>query len=122
MSDRWRLEEAAWKLASDMRLARQVAITTGRGSWINFRWEAGDYRVFSPEERTTVKLPPGITYALNNFPGEGGVRKVSFSPLGAPSRGGTVGFKNNKGSKIYIILAPATGRVRVSPTPPEGNY
>ena len=119
LHDKWRLEEAAWRLASDMRLARQVAISTGRYTQVNFRWEAGDYRLYLPVEKTRVKLPEGVSYALNNFPETGGVHKLSFSAIGAPSRGGTVGLKNKKGSRLYVILAPATGRVRVSPTPPD---
>lgn len=119
LNEKWRLEEAAWRLASDLRLARQVAISTGRYTQLSFRWEAGDYRLDLNVERSTVKLPAGVTYVYNNFPETGGTQKVSFSPIGAPTRGGTVGLKNKKGTRLYVILAPATGRVRVSPTPPD---
>jgi Tfp pilus assembly protein FimT len=119
LMERGRLEVAAWRLASDMRLAQQVAVTTEKQTRLEFRWEAGDYRMFLPVEKTTVKLPEGINYAMNNFPLEYGVRKLSFTPLGAPSRGGTVGFKNRRGGKLYVIITPATGRVRISPEPPK---
>lgn len=118
LSDRWRLEEAAWRLAADMRLARQLAISTGKDARFEFRWEQGDYRMFLPEEKTTVELPEGISYTYNNFTADGGVRKFLISPLGAPSPAGTVGFKNRRGAKLYVIIAPATGRVRISKTPP----
>jgi hypothetical protein len=121
LNEKWRLEAAAWRLASDMRLARQVAITEGISTKIEFRWEARDYRIFLPEEKKTVKLPRGISYAMNNFPISGGVRGFTISPLGAPSPAGTVGFKNERGGKLYVIITPATGRVRVSSEPPEGN-
>lgn len=118
LNDRWRLEEAAWRLATDMRLARQLAISTGKETRFEFRWEQGDYRMFLPEEKTMVELPGGISYTYNNFTADGGVRKFSISPLGAPSPAGTVGFKNRRGAKLYVIITPATGRVRVSKTPP----
>lgn len=116
--ERWTLKTTAWRFASDLRLAQQIAITGGMDTRIDFRWEACDYRMFLPVEKTTVKLPEGISYAMNNFPVQNGVHKLSFTPLGAPSRGGTVGFKTGSGLKIYVILTPATGRVRVSPEPP----
>lgn len=100
LSDRWRLEEAAWRLAADMRLARQLAISTGKDSRFEFRWEQNDYRMFLPGEKTTVELPEGISYAYNNFTGAGGIRKFFISPLGAPSPAGTVGFKNRRGAKL----------------------
>lgn len=122
INDRWLLEKAAWGLAADMRLARQVAITTGKYTRMEFRWKAREYQMRLPVEKTVVKLPEGIVYARNNFPGSEEVRKLSFSSLGAPSQGGTVGFKTGSGLKRYVILTPATGRVRVSPEPPEGDY
>lgn len=105
-----------------MRLAQQVAITTGKQTRIEFRWEAADYRIFLPVEKTTVKLPEGIVYVMNNFPLEKGIRKLSFSNIGAPNQGGTVGFKNRRGSRLYVIITPATGRVKVSSEPPAEKY
>lgn len=119
LNEKWRLEEAAWRLASDMRLARQLAITTGKNTRFEFRWQANDYRMFLPVEKTTVKLPEGISYTHTSFTLVGGVCGFSISSLGAPSSAGTVGFKNRRGGKLYVIIAPATGRVRVSPEPPE---
>lgn len=118
VSERWTLETAAWRLVSDLRLAQQIAITGGMDTRIDFRWAANDYRMFLPVEQSKVKLPSGVSYALNNFPVSGGVHKLSFTTLGAPSRGGTVGFKTKSGSRIYVILTPATARIRVSAEPP----
>lgn len=119
MNERWRLEEAAWRLATDMRRARQAAISTGKDTRFEFRWEVGDYRIFLPDETVKVKLPAGISYLCNNFPNRGTIYSFSITPLGAPSQGGTVGFKNGRGGKLYVIITPATGRVRVSPIRPE---
>lgn len=118
LSEKWRLEEAAWRLASDMRLARHMAISSGKQMRFEFNWEKRDYRMFLPVKKTTVKLPEGIEYCYNNFPGEMGVRRFSISPLGAPAPAGTVGFKNRRGAKLYVVITPATGRVRVSSEPP----
>ncbi len=113
-----KLEAAAWRLVSDMRLARQAAITTGKTTRIEFREAAGDYRIFLPEKTVRVRLPDSIVYAGNNFPLVQGVRKVSFTPTGAPSQGGTVIFKNRRGDKLYVVMTPATARIRVSKVPP----
>ncbi len=119
VNEQWALETAAWRLVSDLRLAQQIAVTGGIDTRIDFRWAANDYRMFLPFEKSMVKLPSGVSYALNNFPITGGVHKLSFTTLGAPSRGGTVGFKTKNGSRIYVIITPATARIRVSPTPPD---
>jgi Tfp pilus assembly protein FimT len=118
LAERWELDAAAWRLVSDMRLARQTAITTGKAVRIEFRTTANDYRVFYPDRTERVRLPDNITYAGNNFPLVQGVRRVSFSALGAPSQGGTVTLQNKRGAKLYVIMTPATARIRVSKTPP----
>lgn len=116
--ERWTLETTAWRLVSDLRLAQQIAVTGGIDTRIDFRWAANDYRLSLPVDKTIVKLPSGVTYALNNFPLVSGAHRLSFTSLGAPSRGGTVGFKTRNGSRIYVILTPATARIRVSAEPP----
>ena len=119
LNERWRLEGAAWRLASDMRMARHLAITQGKYMRFEFRWLPRDYYMFLPVKKTTVMLPEGIEYAYINFPCDGvNVYKFSISSLGAPTQGGTVGLKNRRGDRLYIIITPVTGRVRVSPDPP----
>lgn len=113
------LETAAWRLASEMRLARQAAISTGVTSRIQFRIFNDDYKITSADEKNVIGLPEGIGYAYLNFPISGGHRLLEFKCTGAPNRGGTVGLKNKNRDKIYVIVTPATGRVRVSPTPPS---
>ena len=112
------LEIAAWRLASEMRLARQSAISTGITSRIQFRLFNDDYKINYAGEKDVVKLPEGIGYAYLNFPQSGGHYLLEFKCTGAPNRGGTVGLKNIDKEKIYIIVTPSTGRVRVSSTPP----
>ncbi|HHX87490.1 MAG TPA: prepilin-type N-terminal cleavage/methylation domain-containing protein [Firmicutes bacterium] len=116
--DKRKLEMAAWRLASDMRLARQSAISVGVTSYIQFRIFNDDYKISFPDEKDTVKLPEGISYGYINFPMVDGYYLLEFKSTGAPNRGGTVGLKCKQGKKLYIIVTPATGRVRVSPEPP----
>lgn len=113
-----RLETAAWRLASEMRLARQSAISTGITSRIQFRMFNDDYKISYPDEKVTVKLPEGICYGYINFPVVDGYYLLEFKCTGAPNRGGTVGLKSKQKEKLYVIVTPATGRVRVSPEPP----
>ena len=114
-----KLETAAWCLVSDMRLARQSAISTGITSYIQFRIFNDDYKISYPDEKDTVKLPEGISYGYINFPVVNGYYLLEFKSTGAPNRGGTVGLKSKQGEKLYIIVTPATGRIRVSSEPPE---
>ncbi len=59
-------------------------------------------------------LPEGIRVASSNF---GGVGYLSFSPSGAPLQGGYISLTDGE-EKLYVIVAVATGRVRISKKPP----
>lgn len=113
-----RLETAAWQLVSEMRLAQQAALATGLTTRIEFRRGNNDYKVSYPEEKYTIRLPEGIGYCYINFPEVASLPLLEFKGTGAPNRGGTVGFKNGDNEKIYIIVTPATGRIRVSDRAP----
>lgn len=115
---RWKLESAAKGLASDLRLVRQEAITTGQVSRVVFYVFTNRYQVRLPGEDRWVNLPEGVSYEgsttfLGNPP------NVHFNKQGHPSGGGTVIFKSDQGEKRYIIVTPVTGRVRISKVPPE---
>ncbi len=115
------LDLAARTLAIDFRKAQQKAITTGYVQKIEMRIYNGDYKVrdYGSGETYTVKLPEGVNYRSVNFPSESGHPQVSFYPSGAPSRGGTVGLSDPKGRVKYVIITPATGRVRIADSPPD---
>ena len=112
------LETAAWRLASDMRLARQSAITTGVSTCIQFRLFGENYKLIYPDGEKIVKLPAEVGYCYLNFPEVDGLHLLEFRSTGAPNRGGTVGLKSGPHDKLYIIVTPATGRVRVAQTAP----
>ncbi len=116
------LELAARAMAIDMRKAQQKAITAGWTQLIEMRTTVNDYVIKDGKssERRRVPLPEGVSYRSNNFPLVGGNRLLSFSRSGAPNSGGTVGLTNTAGDVIYVIVTPATGRVRISREPPSG--
>ncbi len=117
---RHNLEIAARTMATEMRKAQQRAITAGRGQIIEFRVD-DRYRVIDGKTQETyfIYLPEGVSYQGVNFPFSGSVRFLRYNYNGSPSSGGTVVLENNFGEVIYVIVTPATGRVRVSNDPPD---
>ncbi len=115
------LELAARSMAMDMRKAQQKAITLGWSQLIEMRENSNDYLIKDGKtsERLRVRLPEGISYRSNNFPLVGGYNLLRFYRTGAPNRGGTVGLTNDAGDVIYVIVTPATGRVRISDELPD---
>lgn len=115
------LEMAARAMAIDMRKTRQKAITTGWGQLIEMYTHIDEYCIKDGKtgEQHFVTLPPGITYRSNNFPQKDNLRYLSFSRSGAPNSGGTVALTNTSGDVLYIIVTPATGRVRIDDQPPS---
>ncbi|HSW35692.1 MAG TPA: GspH/FimT family pseudopilin [Candidatus Limnocylindrales bacterium] len=115
------LEIAARAMATDMRLAQQTAITTGAVRCINIRITVNDYRIgdcVSPNW-VRVRMPEGVTIRSTTFPVTGGFPLLRFNRNGAPNIGGTVDLVNTAGEILYVIVTPATGRVRISDVPPE---
>lgn len=114
----WKLEAAARNLTSDLRLLRQEAITSGESCKIKFYINTQRYQLLLAENnQLLINLPEGVyfegrTSFLGNPP------SMSFNNLGHPSRGGTVILKSKEGGKLYIIVLPATGRVRISKESP----
>ncbi len=115
---RWKLETAARNLAGDLRLIRQAAITSGEFCRIEFYIYAQSYELRLPGNEREVYLPEGVYF--EGFPTfQGDPPYVHFNMLGRPSGGGTVILKSREGHKLYIIVTPVIGRVRVSLEPPQ---
>jgi prepilin-type N-terminal cleavage/methylation domain-containing protein len=117
------LEITARTLAIDLRKSQQLAITSGWTKLIEFRGDNNHHPGYRLKKGKTneyilVTLPEGISYYYNNFPKVDAVRTLKFLRSGAPNPGGTVALQNKAGKILYIIVAPATGRVRVSKLPP----
>lgn len=115
-----KLETAARGLADDLRLIRQAAITSGEPCRIDFYRYAQYYELHLPGKKQTVYLPEGICYGgIPSFAkSSAGLPFVHYNTLGNPSGGGTVILKSAKGDKLYIIVTPVIGRVRISSEPP----
>lgn len=114
----WNLKIAARKLAEDLRLARQEAIISGEASRVYFFVYSKSYLVRLGEDSLYIELPKGVNYrGTTTFPGT--PPQVHFNSLGRPSSGGTVILKSSRGDKLYVIMTPVTGRVRISKEPPE---
>lgn len=114
------LELAARSMAMDMRKTQQKAITCGWSQLIEMRESRDDYvlKDGKTSERLRVYLPEGVSYRSNNFPKVGGYNLLKFYRSGAPNSGGTVGLTNEAGDVLYVIVTPATGRVRISEEQP----
>ncbi len=114
------LDLAARAMVIDIRKTRQKAITTGWSQLIEMRTNHDDYNIKDGKTNETelVALPPDVSYRSNNFPLKDGYRLLSFSRSGAPNSGGTVSLTNRSGDVLYIIVTPATGRVRIDDQPP----
>lgn len=114
---RCELDSTARLMAADLRMIRQEAITTGRFCSILFLIYEDCYLIRMPGEDRVVDLPGGVRY-------EGGTTfsgtppTVRFNRMGRPTGGGTVTLRSSDGEQLYVILAPVTGRVRISSEPP----
>lgn len=108
---------AARMIANDIRLAQQKSITESNSYRLLFNTTAGDnYQLLSVSNKSEINyLPKGIKIIRTNFTD----KTLSFLPSGAPSQGGRVVLENRFGGRRYIIVTPATGRVRISDKPPD---
>jgi len=115
------LEIAARGLATDLRKAQQKAVTLGRTQLVEFRPSTNEYRIRDAltEETVIITLPEGIGYGVNTYRRVGDFPLLRFRATGSPCRGGTVGLENKDKDILYLIITPATGRVRISEEPPE---
>jgi prepilin-type N-terminal cleavage/methylation domain-containing protein len=118
------LEITARAMATDFRKSQQKAITCGWTQLIEFRKDAAGLDLYRLKDGktgkyTTVKLAEGIRIQSNNFPLVSSIRTLAFQRSGAPNSGGTVVLENKTGKRLYLIVTPATGRVRISESPPE---
>ena len=110
------LEIAARSFATDLRKARQTAITKVSTQFIIINHATNEYRIRDArtEETEYITLPEGISFRANTYLGESGPATLRFRPTGSPCRGGTIGLVNEHNDTLYLIITPATGRVRIS--------
>ncbi|MDD3365526.1 MAG: GspH/FimT family protein [Syntrophomonas sp.] len=111
-----KLNADARKMASVLKIARQEAISTGQPRTVVFYPNNAQYKITG---ESSYLLNPGINFVgATNFPKN--VQSLpfcGFAASGAPSSGGTVVLGNGN-SRLYVIVNPAAGRIRVSESPP----
>lgn len=111
-----KLKADARQMAYVLKTARQAAIMSSESKSVIFYTGSTKYKY---DGEATYWLNSGVTYAgTSTFSGDIGREKCTFQPSGAPESGGTVILKNKINDKLYIIVNPAAGRIRVSEAPP----
>lgn len=112
----WQLETASRRMAGELRLLRQEAISQGRPCRMEFYVHVNRYTLNRSGSRDWVDLPQEVIFEGNTtFPGL--PPSVQFNHLGRPGSGGTIILRSGD-YRRYVIVAPVTGRVRISRTPP----
>lgn len=115
---RYSLYSSARQLAADIREQQQQALSTGQVTYqISFDILKEQYVLqYNNTTLKTVNLPAGVDLVETGFP----ANLLKFSVSGKPvDGGGTITLKENKGGLFYyVIVAPVTGRVRISDAPP----
>lgn len=104
-------------IVSDIRMIQQQSITERRSYKLIFNTtettgHLTDYWLGREESIVESRqLPEGNRVIETNFEND----TLSFNPSGEPSRGGghiTIG--DSLGNKSYVIVTPATGKVKIS--------
>lgn len=114
----WSLRAAASEMAVRMREARMTAIACGQTCTLTFYTFSNRYRVADSSGTAWVLLPEGVSIASTNFPLVNNRPTLYFRYTGAPNRGGHVALRDHDGNRLYVIVTPVTGRVRVDSSPP----
>lgn len=110
----YELHTAARMISTDIRLAQQRAITEGKNYLVLFDTVNNKYLIKSNSSDAELRqLPERIAIDYTSFADN----TLTFSPSGAPTAG-HVGISDVYGNNLYIIVAVATGRVRISNEPP----
>lgn len=105
------LDEAAWRLARDLRMAQYLAVVQEEWFKVDFQYSLGRYVISrSGAVWDTIVLPPGVKMDLTNFRNN----KLYFYPSGAPSMGGTIPLRHEKAGERFVKVTVAAGRVRVT--------
>jgi type II secretory pathway pseudopilin PulG len=119
----YRLESAARLLASDIRLMQQYCFRNKEAAVTIVFYSFGYEKFYMQDNRIKKKemvvLPSSTKIVVNKLMFGSGENILRFNTKGTPiPGGGTVHFQNSRGEHRYVIVTPATGRVRVSKFPP----
>lgn len=115
--ENYRLNIAALRLCQDILLIQQN--TVSEKSLYKILFDLKDrnfYLIAKGYKSEKINLPSGVYIENVNFK----YNTLSFYPTGAPTQGGTIVLKT-RNKKLYVIVAVATGRVRISKIPPSSD-
>lgn len=113
----WPLRTAAHEMVNAIQEARLTAITHGLTCTIVFYDLSGRYRQDLPQGTLWTDLPSEVSM-IANLPRVNDRPTLYFRYTGAPNRGGYVRLQDSAGRRLYIIITPVTGRVRIDSSPP----
>ena len=120
------LRTEAQRIAQEIRLTQQLAITTGMDYCFEIHVNEKYYNI--RPKNTAIKLKNGVykkeylnknLHAVKcNFPslysGEyAGLKVLTYTPTGIPSQTGSIELYSKDGKKKTIRVAVGTGRVRI---------
>lgn len=114
----YKLEVAARKLAQNIRLVQQKAISEGVSYKIVFDLHnMNNYQMLCGQRGKLIELPSGVLFGWTTYAEHKVDKTLAFNPSGAPNRGGTIELKSGN-KTLYVIVSIATGRVRIGKVPP----
>lgn len=111
------LDSAARQLVAEIRLLQQLSLNAGSGAvqtilHFNANEPCGYYVTANTEVTKRFTFPTSVRLPYPYMP-------IAFGLSGAPSGAQTIGLQSQKlGTWKYVILAPVTGRVRISDVSP----
>jgi prepilin-type N-terminal cleavage/methylation domain-containing protein len=112
----YRHSSALRMIATDIRLIQQQSITENQSYGLVFN--NIDYMLVHGESSESRELPEGNHIIGTDFEDN----SLSFNPSGEPSKGGgTIIVGGDSGNKSYIMITPATGKVKISDEPSESG-
>jgi Tfp pilus assembly protein FimT len=115
----WSLRVAAHQLAAQIRETRCRAVLEGASCYLVYYQFSHRYRLIYPDGSSWVRLPEGVEIDYTNFPLVMDKRPtLYFRHTGAPNQGGHVALKDRRNNRLYVIVTPVTGRVRIDKVPP----
>jgi len=121
---RYTLYTTARQMASEIRAVQQEAVTTGQVLYQIFFDVTDNFYILKLNTQTlkTVQLPSTISMETK-FPLPPPKQTTMEFNVKGISTAGTIILRDKvTGSFYYVIVAPVTGRVRISSTPPESWY
>lgn len=112
----YRHSSALRMIATDIRLIQQQSITKNQSYGLVFN--NIDYSLMRGENLELRVLPKGNHILGTDFDNNA----LSFNPSGEPSKGGgNIIIGDTSGNRSYVVITPATGKVKIDDEPPENS-